>query len=320
MNFDSPEIRPLSKMPADGRLLQVLIDRLTLRRRDKGGVILDVSIKSDHHSVASNAGKRAVKERLDFDEGRRAIAAIAAFRDDAAESVLDISLERFVFRHASAGVLPILRRGGVDQVALVHRDIEPEGWNIANGASSNFDELADVNSVMTREFAEEFLMIDAAKRRTIEFPLEKENVEIARSRELWAEKLGGQLERAAFDTAWGMGPDALCVTLPDGRRIATHGLYISFNVDDFGIECSRLVRINVPDGFLPADGEMSGDRLLDRPIGIFSTSLIRSRSALPLRLFRGAAENFDPESGLEGRKLAFCPVAHDLLARVAPTT
>jgi hypothetical protein len=39
----------------------------------------------------------------------------------------------FPFRYASGGVLPILRIGRKEFFCFFYRDIDPVGWNIANG-------------------------------------------------------------------------------------------------------------------------------------------------------------------------------------------
>lgn len=308
----------IGEVQANGRLLQALVPRFSLYRRAKeGGVLLDIVIDAKMQAVTSNADKARVREALDFNEGRRALDAIRAFRADTSESVLSIDLDRFAFRHASAGVLPIVKRGPAEQFLFVLRDIHPEGWNIVNGASGTFDELARVSAVMEREFAEELLFVDAGRRAMLRAP-GAANGEIEAALAGWRERLGGVDEILALDVRWGMGPDAIAVTLPNRKKIATDGLFLSFNGDDFGIECSRLVRIDVPPAARPVDGEISGGRLLDRPIGLFAMPAVIGRAEHPTRLFRGGGEVFDVPGALREKKLGYCPVVRDLLDRLLP--
>ncbi len=65
-------------------------------------------------------------------------------------------------RWSSGGALPFVRlvenrqnQGGVTHVALFFRDLDPVGWNVANGASEHEDELSDFDRLTTREFSEE---------------------------------------------------------------------------------------------------------------------------------------------------------------------
>lgn len=64
------------------------------------------------------------------------------------------------WRWASAGYLPILVIDGVRYVALFLRDIWPFGWNLANGASSDLQELLHPERLAEREGKEELIVVN----------------------------------------------------------------------------------------------------------------------------------------------------------------
>jgi hypothetical protein len=70
-------------------------------------------------------------------------------------------------RWASGGILPIANFEGRDWVVLFFRDIEPIGWNVGNGASETLAEFDDLNELLTREFAEELMLVDRQPDYTV---------------------------------------------------------------------------------------------------------------------------------------------------------
>lgn len=316
MNFRSPHVRPLAEIVDKGRTLQVLLDGLVVVKKPGGGIHVEIAVRLDLPAITGNAGKEAVRAEIDPQEGQAFVERLSRLRLGAAGERLEAKFTQFALRHASAGVLPILARGGADLIALFHRDIHPEGWNIANGGSTEVREFGDVVGVMLREFAEEFLLLDAAAGRLLGAAAPEAASEAERAQSRLAERAGRPLAFETFRVGWGMGPDSLAVRLPDQKLLVTEGLWISVNAADFGIECTRLARLEFSDGLFPVDGELARDALLDRPIGLFSRAALKQRDPRPLRIYRSGVECFRPESVLESRAAAFCPVVLDLAARL----
>ena len=297
--------------------LQIVLDELHLRRRPKGGILLDIVATPDTPCVRSNDDRRQLHPRIDLDDGGRVRDHVDAFRRGEGGDEFRLPLAEFRLRHGSAGVLPIVRQSGADRVMLYYRDIHPVGWNIANGGAASVDELAGIDEVMLREFAEEVLFCDPERGRFAVPHVESQAAATAhkpsmRPEAAWARRFGWFDDRPAhLAVAWASGPDAVRITLPDRTPVLTPGLFVSINVDDFGIECSRLARIEVPGGLVPLDGELlADDELLDRAVGLFDPKTLSDETPRPTNtLASGVPVETTPEAAL-------CPVAHDLAARL----
>ncbi|MEZ6196074.1 MAG: hypothetical protein R3F20_10175 [Planctomycetota bacterium] len=291
--------------------LQVLVRRLELERRE-AGLRFRIDLDGDEPALLGNADKRRAAARIDVDEGRALEAALEEFRREARPGERRILEGRdFRFRHASGGALVLVPSadGGGPEPLLFERDIPPVGWNLANGASSSLDELADLDAVIAREAAEELIVLDPEARRLHPLGPARGGDEIARALALWGERLGAAPGAPLAPTPIA-GPDVLEVRLPDGRVGRTEGLFVDLQAEDFGLEASRGLRLDVDLGRrVPLDGELRGETdLLDRRVATFAAP----PPAAPARQWRSGRR----DAGA-GPTLRACPAAAKILARLA---
>ena len=299
----------LSEVEGGSGYLQVLLSELTLAPRPGGGILLELRIAPELFCLASPAERGAVQPELDVEEGREVETLVERLRRDGGADPVAVHLERFRFRHASAGILPRLVHSGRELVLLFHRDIQPVGWNIANGASASVDEMADIGRLMRREAAEEVLLFEGGGIVTLAGESSKD---AHRAVTEWRRRLGAVAGREA-KVRWDMGPDALRVDLPGGPPVLTEGLHIGLHADDFGIECSRACSIECSEDAIPLDGELAGDSLLDRPAGLFTWDGVRREPPRPKAVHRGGRPMTEPPFTTLPR---LCPVTAGLLAAI----
>lgn len=269
----------LDEIGATDGFLQVLVDRFEAEARGDG-IALSLHVTADAPALTSAAAKRRVREAVDPEVGAAWTRGVAGVR--AHGGSFAAGGPGFALRHASAGAIVTTASG---DVVLFLRDVHPAGWNIANGASASVAELADVESVMARELAEELLFVDGDRLLVLGGT---ERDEIAATVAAWSSALGlGAVERLPVD--WLEGPDSLAVTMPDGETTVTEGLHLDVCVEAPGIECARVAVVEVPRTAVPIDGELHGGRLLDRPVGLFAVDELANERPAPRRLYRGGA-------------------------------
>lgn len=276
---------------ADGSFLQVLLHEFTLVRSD-GGTRLEVVIQNDSPAIHQSEAKAAVKAMIsdfapvadvyqrrleEFLMGHSADTSLA-FRDD-----------NFAFRYASGGVLPIVQIEGQDYYCLFYRDLEPVGWNIANGATDTREELLRPEITIEREFCEELMIVDDANGYLYRFDVEHAQIESsASSREHWRATVGGRtggtLTDRKLEVHWIDGPDSLSVTVQRDQS-GVRECFLNINALDFGIEVDRVARILLHDRITLCDGELVGTAQINRPIGLFAAERLNERVAAGLRRF-----------------------------------
>jgi hypothetical protein len=187
----------------------------------------------------------------------------------------------FRFRFASGGVLPVVTFGcsGKSYFCLFYRDIDPIGWNIANGGCDSLGELQDPRRALERELCEELLIIDDRNRfvfdcKQTDFP-EREH-----ALKYWARILGRQIEEQheeVLSTNFRRGPDVLKVRFAGCDFGPYDGVFLNINAEDFGIEIDRIAEfelrgsIDKPVETL-LDGEVNDTRVIGRPIGLFDVA------------------------------------------------
>lgn len=126
---------------------------------------LEVDLRDQSYGIYNNAGKEFLKktflgndERVDiFDNEAKRIE--NCLNGDKTEKTHEINCQDTPLRWASGGVLPIACREGKYYYVLFFRGIQPEGWNVANGASETEDEYINLHSLMVREFSEELMLL-----------------------------------------------------------------------------------------------------------------------------------------------------------------
>jgi len=139
----------------------VLRNRLRINR-DNGDYVLEVDLTGQSYGIYNNKGKEFLQGY--FFEGSR-----VQYTNIEKEFIekfiinnhpLNATIENTPFRWASAGILPIVKRGERYYVMLVFRTIPPIGWNLPLGASETNTEYKNLRELMLREFHEEILIVD----------------------------------------------------------------------------------------------------------------------------------------------------------------
>jgi hypothetical protein len=316
-----PSLNQIDEAEAGG-LLQVLLHDLEVERGEEG---LTFSLRLDGREPAlrSGADKRRAAAIQNFEEGKRVAAAIDALRTEAAPgSRRHFRFRDFRPRHASAGAWVRLLGSAPDasdEILLVHRDIDPVGWNLINGASASRRELSVVEEVLMRECAEE-LLFAGEDLRLHGLALPETAPEALAARAAWrargfaaATGMRNAAETLPLRREFVAGPDRLRVIEADGRETLTEGLWCSLQIEDFGLECLRELRIHDAAALRPLDGEMGGGRLLDRRMAQFSSAALAAEFPRPRVSFReGRALSEDPP------QIPLCPVVRRMYALSSP--
>ena len=154
---------------ADTHLLQVLLTAFTLEQR-RGGSHLRIHYDDDSPTIWRREAKSAVKDAIPEFESKvkqyqSRIDAVLYADPSAPCPPFVLADSSFPFRYANGGTLPILEWKGSEYYCLFYRDIEPMGWNIANGGSDSRDELLNPLDIVERELREELIVIDRDTRK-----------------------------------------------------------------------------------------------------------------------------------------------------------
>ena len=277
-----------------GLFVQLLLSEFSLVREEKnGGVRMEVSFGEDTPAILSMQAKRDIR-LLTPDFNARAQAydhALQAFLLGREPGEFRFDDPSFPFRYASGGTLPILQlRDGkktTDYYCLFYRDVFPVGWNIANGACDNQQELFDPHETIEREFREELLLVDLDRQMryvfgsttwgsALSFPA------FSVARRLWNERFGDRVDEDSFEEIeipikWIVGPDSLVIKNAGRRSRKLDGIFINVNAGDFGIEFDKLAVIPVESGSALLDGELKNDRLENRVVGLFEVERMNER-------------------------------------------
>jgi len=290
----------------EGQFLEVLLSRFELHRYDQNaGCELGVSLRNDSPCITNRAGVNEARARNGFSLGdpiswkertssvQARIDAFLSGGNDGAGFVYDD--DSFRFRFVSGGVLLIAAVEGRQYFCLRWRDIDPVGWNLANGGSDTRLEMMDPARIIERELREEMLVVDPRRESGVRYQFSTgsraghapEQEEEAWRK--WESKF--RADPCAADAfaeeelplLWIHGPDSLRVEseLPRQGHIArprpTEGFFLNINAEDFGIELDKMAKIHLPQGAVICDGELTLGSLLNSPIGLFEVSSFRSR-------------------------------------------
>lgn len=270
--------------------LQVAVGGIAGEAREDGGIDFRIRITADTPALPSPSLKSVVHATGNLATG----AAWARSADAVRESGGSFSCSGadFALRHASAGAIVRVDRGDTSPETLLFlRDIHPEGWNIANGASGSRAELSDIEAVLRREVEEELMFLDGDRLLVVGDPAR--NAELAAAVRAWRDTL----DVASVETIplrWTPGPDTLTVTDTEGETTVTTGLHVVISVEDFGLECARVATVAVPPSAVPVDGELHAGRLLDRPVGLFAGAALAEPHPRPRAVYRGGRVVDDP--------------------------
>lgn len=284
--------------------LQVLVSEFVLRKNSKAGLELDLCIPADAPRVCTRKARNEARTSMtDFEAKVHVIQGqLDGLLSGPAERPWCFAGESFQFRYVSGGVLPVLRMGERDYYCLFYRDMEPVGWNIANGGADTREELLDPRITIEREFCEELVIFGDDGRHIFQLACERSSFHASqRSRQRWHDTMreltGNAVAERKLEFPWVEGPDVLRVSIvrhgksnafitEDKNQVT--GCFININALDFGIELDRVARIPVDESVIVCDGELIGSRQINRPVGLFETGLFNEMVA-------GGATRFAPQ-------------------------
>jgi len=288
--MDSPQLDPAYVRPlavAENQFLQVLVDRFQILRKGHG-FELQVGFTDESPTIWQREATRRLREALPR-EHRIAVQQKFDRFMASNDEVLHYHDSFFPFRLGNGGTLPVVRIGGSDYYCLFYRDIPPKGWNIANGGANTRHDLLHPDAIVERELREELIIVEPLRKRRYVFDWHearlRDNPDFALAQELWTECFRRQgfteFEGMMLPLKWSLPPDADCQALDqrqhDAMRIRcgtspaiyTGKGFLNINAEDFGIEFDRIAKITVSQEAIFCDGELCGDQLLNRVVGLF---------------------------------------------------
>jgi len=284
-------VQPLFR--ADSHLLQVLVRRFSLSRAGSG---IHVRLEFDRRSPAiwRRESRGAVRAHLGPERKLECQKEI----DDVVEGRIasrEFADSDFPFRHANGGVLPIFQFNDRRYYCLFYRETDPIGWNIANGGSDDSDELIDPRLTILRELREELIMVGppTTNERYTFSKREGEaydRPEYLKALDLWKDivgewpSLGRSREDVKAEIEWEEGaPDTMTILAGDygvDEPEPIDGVYVNVTAEDCAIEADKVAILRPQGGFLLLDGEVYGGKLVNRPIGLFETSIFSDTNNL----------------------------------------
>jgi hypothetical protein len=306
MRFEGkPNIFTLDDIPKG--FLQVLLSEFTLIKEGHGR-LLEVSIKDDLWAIRDSAGKKQFFEMIDaFPDGREQLRKeLDDFQDNPKILSYCFDCSSSPIRYGNGGVLPVIRwrgkRGRVDEYfCLFYRDIFPIGWNIANGASDNIEEMLDPERILLREFGEELLIRDDQSRIIYTFDPGRDNDpgdSPSKARKAWEKE---QSKIVSYKTlsvpmTWITGHDRVRVRTVDGSRVS-QGYFLNIVPDDNAIEVDRVALVNVKGKVSFFDGEQTRGVVLNRAVGLFNVERFRTNKDMRAHTFMPDKVFFEGKPG-----------------------
>lgn len=274
--FKSDNVLPLRN--ADHRFLEVLINHFSLSKSEKG-FCLDVKFDYRNCAIWSDLGKRHIKEKIHNFEKKSNIyqEKLDDFLLRGKGRTYHFSDKDFLFRYASGGTLPIIRRGRNEYYSFFYRDIDPIGWNIANGGCDSLHELLNPNETIDRELREELVAFNRKRKEWLLFEA-GEGVELDRPGLIAVRKIISKqfphLNLGSFKTTeiplkWLDGPDELNVTFEKESRSQVRKCFLNINAEDFGIEIDRIAWITIDPETICFDGESWDEIVVNSPVCLF---------------------------------------------------
>ena len=270
----------------EGRFMQALISSLELQHKDKG-VVLTVNMASDALAIWSREGKQLLHESIINNQ----VELVNDYRDilnkflvhhqgDSNHLIIPRSQDvgKIFFRYASGGTLPIVKYKNDKFYCLIYREINPIGWNIANGGCDRCDELLHPEKTILRELNEELIIIDKAQNHRYVLGETCEYPEFILARDVLKAKHGINWENLTLhkpkDFSWEPGPDKLMVQIGMQAQETLDNCFININAEDLGIEIDRVAKFTISDTAMLFDGELcdmpgGAQTCINAPIGLF---------------------------------------------------
>lgn len=284
--------KPTLRVPlrdVEPQLLQVLVDRLCFSDVPDG-MNLTIDFGDDTLAIWRKAAKPKPTEfglsDQQVEELQHRIDGLLLRREFPLNRIVEDRERNLVFRHANGGTLPIVRYRHKTYYVLFLRDVDPLGWNLANGGSDTLDELCHPEQTIERELAEELFVVDREQGVRYVFTSDGNEIQRVDTRSLlslWEQRTR---QVVGFETfllrrlplTWVKGPDTLTVIYKN-RPYPTTGCFLNVTVRDLGIEIDRIATMHVPDTATLCDGEILNGQLIDRPIGLFEVGEMNRKIA-----------------------------------------
>jgi len=278
-------------LKAHHRFIEVLVTKFTLKRTRRG-FRLSVAFNNKNLAVWSDLGKREVQRKIPAFKtlSEKYQRELDDFLITGKEPFYLFNDSKFPFRFASGGTLPIIRRGHKEYYGFFYRDIEPIGWNIANGGCDSLHELFNPIETIERELREELVAFNCIRRKWLLFEAGEGEIaarpEFLNIRGLLAKQYPrlqlGEFGIDEIPLKWLDGPDELQVTFGNRDEPKVSGCFLNINAKDFGIEIDRIAWITIDPETVLYDGESWGSTLVNSPVGLFEVDrfndLVKSES------------------------------------------
>ena len=282
----SPYVRTLSA--TENEFLQVLLTEFTLKRKSPGkGAVLTVKFDDATPTIAVRRAKDDVKARIpDFaNNAKRLQKKLDDFLVKGKGELWQVNEPRFPFRYGSGGALPVLhlveekdnKTVEKEYYCMFLRDIDPIGWNIANGGTDTHGELINPLEALERELREELLIVDLDRKFRYAFaddvskPLD--HPDFANARQIWKKYFPHDFpnfKEVEIPLKWEEGPDTLNIQVNDEEKPReVSGCFLNINALDFGIEIDRIAHLNIGKTASLCDGEIKDHYPLNRIVGLF---------------------------------------------------
>jgi hypothetical protein len=189
-------------------------------------------------------------------------------------------------RWSSGGALTVVTWRGKQWVAVFFRDIQPIGWNVANGASESSDQWRDMSPLSDREAGEELMPLSdkpIPRSGVLQYQLEDKYEGSQLNHDQHFGKAHVRLRKQQDDidiTLCGENPISTMHALTpfsyevrNGEDSFKKGNFVfSLNPLECGIEVIRILKLQLPDNCWLSDGEIwphpdaPGAFLLRRPV------------------------------------------------------
>jgi hypothetical protein len=283
---DSNLIRPLHF--AENQFLQVLIDNFSLERTD-AGVTLGVRFDENTQAISTRQAKYLLLDSMgDYYREKKGEyqSRLDSFFFGGKESSFSYNDERFPFRFASGGTLPIVSISHQSYYCFFYRDIFPIGWNIANGGCESRGELHNPFRTIERELCEELIVLNPVYKKRYIFERVKnklvDGLDFEVAEDIWEKKLAQfdirNFAELMLPIKWIDGPDTVSVTFDNLPVLVTKGYFLNINAEDFGIETDKIAHINLDPFDILMSGETLAGRQFNTPIGLFDVNRFTEES------------------------------------------
>jgi hypothetical protein len=279
--------------------IALLFNTIEIARRD-GRWTLSVDLRDQSCAIYSNRGKEFLRSAFVPADPRQyhdcSRETHAFLRGATQETTLTTHIR--ALRWASGGFLPGTRWRGRWWVSLFFRDIEPVGWNLANGASETKDEYKDLDLLIYRETMEELVICRGIPMPHAQVthlipqvpgPRPRRNAPpVPRLVEEHAH-LRFHHDNVRFQRS--QGPEILAQSTPELVTVTYHGRWrrtqsvttenvlIAVNPLELGIEVARVGKFILEDSDRLLDGEVhhseQGSYLVRAPVGLLSLDFLK---------------------------------------------